>query len=168
MRTRQRTIALVAAAAVLLGLVLAEGWYVWLRGEPHPTADRPVTVSDLVQAAAVDAAAKSTAEILSTSWQDYDKQAAQAEALMTDGFAADYAQTSGDIKDQFLQTKTAVTFTVAWAGVYHASSYRVQALLFLDQLVTHGNGGPTTTPYRALVTVVPSDRGWLVSDISTR
>jgi len=168
MTTRQRLVALSAAAALLLGLVLAEGWYAWLRDVQQPTAERPVTVTDLVEATAVDAAQKSTAEILTTSWKDYDAQASQATSLMTDSFAAEYAQTSADIKAQFISTKTAVTYSVAWAGVYRASADQVQALLFLDQVVTKGNGGPTTTPYRALVTVVSTDRGWLVSDISTR
>jgi len=168
MTTRQRTLALLAAAVLLVALVLGEGWYLWLRGDSQPTAERPVTVSDLVEATAVDTAQKSTAEILSTSYQDYDAQATQAKALMTDTFAAKYGETSDDIKTAFIQAKTSVTFTVAWAGVYRASKDQVQALLFLDQVVTKGGGGPTTTPYRALVTVVPSDHGWLVADIQTR
>jgi Mce-associated membrane protein len=168
MTTRLRILALGVTAALLLGLILWEGWYVWLRDDPQPTAERPVTVSDLVEATAVDTAQKSTAEILSTSYQDYDAQATQAKALMTDTFAAKYGETSADIKTAFIEAKTTVTFTVAWAGVYRASKDQVQALLFLDQVVTKGGGGPTTTPYRALVTVVPSDRGWLVADIQTR
>ena len=168
MTARQRVIALVGAAVLLVVLVLTEGWYVWFKGDPQPTADRPVTVSDLTQAAAVDAAANSTAEILSTSWQDYDAQATQAEALMTEGFAVEYAQTSDDVKDAFLTAKTKVDMTVVWAGVYRASADRVDALLFLDQVVTRGKAAPITTPYRALVSVVKTDTGWLVSDIQTR
>jgi len=165
---RQRVIALVAAAVLLVALVLTEIWYVWVKGDPQPTADHPVTVSDLTQAAAVDAAASSAAEILSTSWQDYDAQATQAEALMTDTFAVKYAQTSDDVKAAFLKKKTKVDMTVAWAGVYRASADRVDALLFLDQVVTRGKSAPITTPYRALVSVVKTDTGWLVSNIETR
>ena len=168
MTARQRIIALVAAAILLVALVLTEGWYVWLKGDPEPTADRPVTVSDLTQAAAVDAAASSAAEILSTSWQDYDAQATQAEALMTDSFAVEYSQTSEDVRAAFLKAKTKVDMTVVWAGVYRASADRVDAVLFLDQVVTRGKDAPITTPYRALVSVVKTDTGWLVSDIETR
>jgi len=168
MSARQRMIALAVAAVLLVGVVLAEGWYLWLRGDESPTAEHPVTVSDVTQAAAVDAASSATAEILSTSYQDYDEQATKAEALMTDTFGAQYDQTSDDIRDAFIGAKTAVDMQVVWAGVYRASAEQVQALLFLDQVVTKGEGSPTVTPYRALVTVVPSDHGWLVADIQTR
>jgi Mce-associated membrane protein len=169
MSPRQRLTALVLVCLLLLGLVLLEGWYVWLRGAPRPTAERPVTVSEVVQATAVDTAQKSTAEILSTTWKGYDDQATQAEALMTDSFAAEYAQTSADIRQEFLRTRTTVTYGVAWAGVYRASADQAQVLMFLDQVVTKKGGGPTTTPYRALVSVVrDADRGWLVADIQTR
>lgn len=163
-----RVIALLFAVLFLVVSLVAEGWYVWGDHDPKPTAERPVTVSELTQAAAVDAAARSTAEILSTSWQDYDTQAEQAKALMTDTFATNYAETSDDIKAAFVRARTTVDMRVVWAGVYRASAEQVQALLFLDQMVTRGNGGPRTTPYRALVTVENTDRGWLVSDIQTR
>ena len=164
----QRLAGLITALVLLVALVLVEVSYVWLAGDPKPTADRPVTVSDLAEATAVDAAGKSVAEILSTSYDDYDAQATQAESLMTESFALKYSQTSDDIKDAFIAAKTKVEMTVAWAGVYRASADQVQALLFLDQVVTKGSGGPTVTPYRALVTVLKTDKGWLVSDIETR
>lgn len=164
----RRLVALIAAGVVLDGVLVAEGWDLFLRDDPSPTAARPVTVGDITQAAAVDTAAKSTAEILSTTWKDYDAQATGAEALMTPTFAAQYKQTSDDIKQEFVAARTVVDMKVAWAGVYRASPEQVEALLFLDQAVTKGNGAPTTTPYRALVTVVKSGTGWLVSDIETR
>ena len=52
-----------------------------------------------------------------------------------------------------------------------ASAEQVQALLFLDQYVEKRvDGEPTTdfAQYRALVTVVHTDQGWLVSDIETQ
>jgi Mce-associated membrane protein len=163
-----RLAALVVAVVVLLTGFGLEVRYVWFAEEPHATEDHPVAMSDVTQATAVDAAANATAEILSTSWEDYDAQATQAEVLMTDTFAIQYAQTSDDIKQAFLSKKTKVDMTVVWAGVYRASADQVQALLFLDQVVSRGSSVPTTTPYRALVTVVNTDKGWLVSDIQTR
>jgi Mce-associated membrane protein len=44
----------------------------------------------------------------------------------------------------------------------------VQALVFFTQLVTHHGTDLKTTPYRALVTVVNTDQGWLVDDIQTK
>jgi len=44
----------------------------------------------------------------------------------------------------------------------------VQALVFLNQYVSKDGGDTTYTPYRALVTVVHTDRGWLVSGLDTK
>lgn len=165
---RNRVVVLAVATVALLGILAAQAWYLWLADEPKPTAERPVTVSDLTQATAVDAARAAAEEILSTSWEDYDAQAEQAKSLMTETYAIEYDETSDDIKDAFVAARTAVDMRVVWAGVYRASAEQVQALLFLDQVVTRGESGLRTTPYRALVTVVNTDRGWLVSAIETR
>jgi len=165
---RNRLIALIAAAVCLVGILGGEAWYLWLSDGPKPTAERPVTVSDLAQATAVDAARASAEEILSTTWEDYDAQVEKAQSLMTETFAIEYGETSGDIRDEFIASKTSVDMKVVWAGVYRASAEQVQALLFLDQVTTRGDSGVRTTPYRVLVTVVSSERGWLVSSIEAR
>jgi hypothetical protein len=43
----------------------------------------------------------------------------------------------------------------------------VQALLFLDQRVVAGTGRPSYNARRALVTMVRTDRGWLVGNVQT-
>ena len=56
-------------------------------------------------------------------------------------------------------------------SVVQASPEQVQALLFLNQYVEKiEDGEPRTSyaQYRALVTVVHTDHGWLVSDIETQ
>ena len=53
-------------------------------------------------------------------------------------------------------------------GVVHATRTEVQALVFLNQYVSKDGGDTTYTPYRALVTVVHTDRGWLVSALDTK
>lgn len=156
------------ALVVLVGVLAVEAWVLWFREPPAPTADHPVTVPDVRQAAAVGAASDAVAEILSTSWQDYDAQADAAQDLMTDDFAGKYAETSREIKDSFVEAKTSVEVEVAWAGVHRAGPDSVQALLFLDQVVSRGGEDPRTIPFRALVTVVPSEGEWLVADIVTR
>ncbi len=57
---------------------------------------------------------------------------------------------------------------VAAAGVVSASENEVKALLFLNQYVTTDGKDTSYTPYRALVTVVDTEQGWLVSDIETQ
>lgn len=157
---------------VVVGLLVAvlafEAWVIWVREAPGPTADRPVTISDVEQAAAVDAAATAVTEILTTGWQEYDAQAAEARTRMTDEFGAEYAETSAEIKEAFVKAKTDVTVEVAWSGVYRAGPEQVQALLFLDQMVTRDGRDPRTVPFRALATMVSTDTGWLVADIDTR
>ena len=49
-----------------------------------------------------------------------------------------------------------------------ASEDEVKALLFLNQYVTTDGKDTSYTPYRALVTVVDTEQGWLVSDIETQ
>lgn len=156
------------AIVVLVAVLAVEAWVLWFRDVPAPTAEHPVLISDVRQAAAVDVAADSLTEILSTTWEEYDAQAEQARDLMTDDFAAQYGETSDEIKDAFVEARTDVEVTVAWAGVYRAGEEQVQALVFLDQVVTRDGSDPRTIPFRALVTVVPSGKEWLVADIDTR
>ena len=88
---------------------------------------------------------------------------------MTDDFAKEYRQTADDIKDDFVAAKTELQVR---GGRRRASCRRartqVQALLFLNQYVSKDGGDTAYTPYRALVTVVHTDQGWLVSDIETK
>jgi hypothetical protein len=51
--------------------------------------------------------------------------------------------------------------------VVRASPDEVQALLFLDQRVVAGSGDPSYNARRALVTMVRTDRGWLVGNVQT-
>lgn len=163
-----RLLALPVAAVLLLAVLAAEGWYLWLRDEPNATAERPVTTSLVTEGAAVDTGAKSVAQILSTTWKEYDEQAEQAQGLMTKSFAKEYGQTSDQIREAFISSKTEVEMTVEWAGVYRAEPDKVQVLVFMNQVVTRAGGTPRVVPFRALVTVVPSGSGWLVSDLTTR
>jgi Mce-associated membrane protein len=87
---------------------------------------------------------------------------------MTDSFAAEYRKTVGDIRGDFVEAKTELTVKVVAAGVVRASSQQVQALLFLNQYVQKQGKDTAFTPYRALVTVVHTEHGWLVSDIETQ
>ena len=168
---RRTTIALVAALVVLLAVGIAETIYLVRDDTPTVSAQRPVVTGTLTQRAAVDAAAKSTEEILSTSYEDYDHQIDQATSKMTDTFAEQYRQTADGIKDQFIAQRTKLQFKVVAQGVVQASPEQVQALLFLNQYVEKTvDGQPKTdiAQYRALVTVVHTDQGWLVSNIETQ
>lgn len=168
---RRTTIALVVAVVLLLGIGAAEVVYLVRDATPTVSAARPVVTGELTHRAAVEAAARSTEEILSTTYENYDQQVDQATAKMTDAFAAQYRETSAGIRDRFVANRTRLQVKAIAQGVVQASPAQVQALLFLDQYVEKTeNGQPRTDyrQYRALVTVVHTDQGWLVSDIETQ
>ena len=90
---------------------------------------------------------------------------------MTDTFAKEYRSTSDGIKDDFIAQKTKLQVKAVAQGVVQASPAQVQALLFLNQYVEKEQDGKPQTAYaqyRALVTVVHTDQGWLVSNIETQ
>lgn len=162
------TLVLVVALVLLLVIAIAEAWFLWLREEPVVSADRPVVTGEVTHRSAVEAASRAADEIVSTSYKNYDEQVDQAVGQMTDGFATRYRQTAEDVKDQFVRARKEVQVEVAAASVVRADESQVQALLFLNQYVTTDGKDTSYTPYRALVTVVNTDQGWLVSDIETK
>jgi Mce-associated membrane protein len=162
------TLVLVVAIVLLLVVAAAEAWFLWLREDPVVSADRPVVTGEVTHRSAVEAASRAADEIVSTSYKNYDEQVDQAVGQMTDGFAARYRQTAEDVKDQFVRARKEVQVEVAAASVVRADESQVQSLLFLNQYVTTDGKDTSYTPYRALVTVVNTDQGWLVSDIETK
>ena len=162
------TLVLVVALVVLIGVAAFEGWYLWLREDPVVSSDRPVVTGEVAHRSAVEAASEAADEIVSTSYTNYDEQVDQAVGMMTDEFAGRYRQTAEDVREQFVDARKEVQVEVAAAGVVRASPSQVEALLFLNQYVTTDGKDTSYTPYRALVTVVDTEQGWLVSDIETK
>jgi Mce-associated membrane protein len=164
------------ATTVLIGLVavlalVAGGLFARDAAQGDATAKpsrQPVVIGSDDATAAVDAAAKAAETIVATSYQDYNKQVDEATGLMTDAFAKEYRQTAEDIKPAFVGAKTEIEARVVAQGIVHATRTEVQALVFLNQYVSKDSGDTVYTPYRALVTVVHTDRGWLVSNLDTK
>jgi Mce-associated membrane protein len=165
---RRSTLVLVVAIVLLVGVAVAEGWYLWLREDPIVSAERPVVTGEVAHRSAVEAASEAADDIVSTSHKNYDEQVEQAVSKMTDGFASQYRKTAEDVREQFVEAKKEVQVEVAAAGVVRASPTQVEALLFLNQYVSTDGKETAYTPYRALVTVVDTEQGWLVSDIETQ
>jgi len=155
---------------VALGLA-AGGLLAWDRFGDDAAAEpsaQPVVISGDDATDAVSAAAKAAETIVATSYDDYDQQVDEATALMTDAFAKEYRQTAQDIEPDFVKARTEIQARVVAQGIVHATATEVQALVFLNQYVSKDGGDTTYTPYRALVTVVHTDRGWLVSGLDTK
>lgn len=169
--SRRTTVVLAAVLVLLVAGASVEAYYLLHDDTPTVSAKRPVVVGDATVGEAVETAANSTAAILSTTYQDYDGQIDEATKKMTDTFAAQYRQTADGIKDQFIAQQTKLQVKAVAQGVVQASPSQVQVLLFLNQYVQKvENGKPKTgfAQYRALVTVVHTDHGWLVSNIETK
>ncbi len=162
------TIALVAALVLVVGLLVAEGLYLWATDEPVVSASRPVVTGEMAHRSAVDAASEAAKEIVSIKYQDYDAEVETAASKMTDPFAEEYRRTAEEIRAEFVAAEKEVEVQVVVAGVVRASSEQVQALLFLNQYVSTKGKGTTVTPYRTVVTVDDTESGWLVSDIQTK
>ena len=166
--TRRTTAVLTAAALVLAAAVAGEAWYLWGGSSPVPTSQRPVVVGDIAARSAVEVAATDAAAIFSTSPRRYDQHVARTTSLMTDDMAARYRATAARVRDRVLAAGTTTTTRVAASGVVRATSGEVLALLFLDQRTTTAGGRPSYDARRALVTMVRTDRGWLVGNVQTR
>jgi Mce-associated membrane protein len=163
-----RTTGVLAVCALVLASVVAgEAWYLWGVSEPTPSASRPVVIGDIEARSVVEAAAQDAAAIFSVSWKDYDRHLDRAAALMTDSFAATYRTTAASVRARVVSSRTRTTTRVASSGVVRASPDQVQALLFLDQRVVADGGAPSYNARRALVTMVRTDRGWLVRNVQT-
>jgi Mce-associated membrane protein len=167
---RRATLALVVVIVLLVAVALGEGWYLWVKDDSGavPTAEQPVVTSEVATASAVDTAAQALKDIVETSWKDYDQQVEEAMTKMTSTFAKEYRGTAEPIAAEIKRSKTEIKVEVTGQGVVRASAEQVQALVFLTELVTHDGTDLKSTPYRALVTVVNTDQGWLVDDIQTK
>lgn len=158
---------LVVAAVLLASVIGAEGWYVYGVSDPLPTAERPVVSGTVAHRSAVESAARSTTEILSYGFEDFDAQIDDATSQMTAPFAEEFRNSTADVKDSFVEERITQEVRVVATSVVSASDEEVRALLFLDQYVAKAGEGTSVTPYRALVTVIRSDGRWVVSDIET-
>lgn len=131
---------------------------------------RPVLPTELVVQEGVEAAAKAVQTLVSRTFGDYDAEVEAALALLTPDFATEYKETTDDVREEFIARKTTVQVRVTAQGVVRANDTELQALVFLDQYVIRNEGkDPKTsrTAYRALLTMVNTDDGWLVEDLQT-
>ncbi|MBM0125930.1 hypothetical protein [Pimelobacter simplex] len=131
---------------------------------------RPVVASVLQWRDGVEAAAKAAQELVSVDYGKYDEEVEAAVALTTSRYEEDYLKTIGDVKEQGIAQQLKVQASVVAQGVVRANRTRLEALVFLNQVVERVRDGKketVVTPYRVLVTMVHTDHGWLVDRLDT-
>jgi Mce-associated membrane protein len=168
-RTTTRATRILTSAILLLVVVLvAEGWYLWGSTAPEVSAAHPVVIGDVAAQSAAEQAAQGAAAIFTNSYRTYDGHVAHAAASMTPGFALQYRQTAKKVRAAVVRSRTVTRTRVAGVGVVTASPDQVEVLLFLDQHTRASRGRRGSATYRALVTMIHTDRGWLVGDVDTQ
>jgi Mce-associated membrane protein len=131
---------------------------------------RPVVADELAVLEGVEKAAKAAQEIVAIDHEAYDEEVDKASELMTSSFEEQYRTTATDIREEFVANRTTVQANVVAQGVVRANRTRLEALIFLNQVVSREREGePETvvTPYKVLVTMVHTDQGWLVDGLDT-
>ncbi|GAA4805105.1 hypothetical protein ACFQ0K_00280 [Nocardioides caeni] len=181
---RAKTTRMLIATLVVVALALALQCAILIvdlaRDEPQvdaseassveTTDERPVIADDKAVREGVDAAAKAALEIVAVDHRKFDDEVDAAADLMTDQFEEQYRETTAGIQEQFVANQTQVQATVVAQGVVRANLTRLQALVFLNQVVSRvREGEPETvyTPFKVLVTMVHTDQGWLVDGLDT-
>lgn len=184
-----RTSTLLALVGLVVLVLVAQcGWFVWntLRDEKVATTvsdttgdrpgiavpeGRPVVLNQLAVQEGVDAAAAAAQIMFARNWKSYDDGVENALDLMTEQFAEEYRATTEDVKKDFVAKKTSVEVRVVAQSVVRANDTELEALIFLNQYVFRGEGKnakSTYTPYRAVLTMVHTDDGWLVDGVATK
>lgn len=181
---RQKTTQVLIATLALVGIASAAQFGILLREEltdddTRPSASDgqltvpdglPVVADELAVLDGVEQAAKAAQEIVAIDYESYGDEVAKASELMTSQFEEQYRTTADDIEDEFVANKTKVEANVVAQGVVRANRTRLEALVFLNQVVSRERDGePETviTPYKVLVTMVHTDQGWLVDNLDT-
>lgn len=180
---RPKTTRMLIIALAILALLLAGQAVWWIRhdddadpravdetGSVSVPADRPVLANEVATLDGVEAAAKAAQEIVAVDFQKYDAEVDAAAGLMTATFEEQYRITAADIREEFVANRTVVQANVVAQGVVRANRTRLEALVFLNQVVSRERDGePETvvTPYKVLVTMVHTDQGWFVDGLDT-
>ncbi len=187
------TSTLLAVLGVLVVVLVAQAaWFVWnsardelvapgsaaqASNEPDGNvpisvpSGRPVVLNQLAVQEGVDAAASAAQVMFARNWKSYDEGVDSAVALMTATFGEEFRATTDDVRQEFVRKETEVQVRVVAQSVVRANDAELEALIFLNQYVFRGEGDDaksTYTPYRALVTMVHTDKGWLVDGVDTK
>jgi hypothetical protein len=124
--------------------------------------------AEATESAAADAqviAARYAEQLLSYHHAHLDRDFAESQRLMTDGFVQQYTEATGVVREEAVEDRAVVEAQVVATSVVAAGPDEVRTLLFVNQTTTTGGGSPSIDLNRVVMTLVEGDDGWQVSDL---
>ncbi|HEY0560565.1 MAG TPA: hypothetical protein VGD03_09805 [Frankiaceae bacterium] len=150
----RRALAGVAVAA-LLGVTVAAVLVAW-------AAQR----QDARRTSATAAARSYALDFSTYDYRHLDADFARVQSHLTGSFKADYASTSGSLKQLITQYRGVSTAQVVGAAPSHVGAEHATVLLFLDQTVTNTAApDPRLDRNRLTLSLLRAGDHWLVSDL---
>lgn len=161
---------LVALLVLCVGLAGAVG-LAWWRDEHPPAAATTATTATtaaITSAAARDsgpqAAARLTRTVLSYDWRTFEEDVAAAARVAAPGFRKQYARTMSGVRAETVRNRVTLTAVPVDTAIVSASSSRLVALVFVDQITTaRGSANRRLDQNRVLVTLTRHGGEWRVS-----
>lgn len=133
-----------------------------------PAAPAPSGSLGVAERTEVTAAAKTVlTKILNLSSDKYDAQVAAAARLMTPSMAAQYRKETTALRDEFLTLATDHRISDLVVAMVAGDVDRPQILAWTRQTASRDGAPATTTPARALLTMVRSDDTWLLDELDS-
>jgi hypothetical protein len=154
---------------VALCLVLAAGaGFAWYRSENPPEGKAPDGAITSVEArnAGLQAATELTQKMLSFDWKTLDTDTKAAEAVLAPTLRAEYTKQMAKIKDQTIKNQVKLTASVVASSIVSATSHKVVALLFVNQLTTaKGVSNQRVDTSRVVATLTREEGEWRLQKV---
>ena len=151
--------------ALCLVLVVVAG-YAWYRSENPEEGQAPdgVITSSQARDAGMAAAARLTQKVLSYDWKTLASDMKASEAVLAPSFRSEYTKAMNDVKAQTVKNQVKLTAAVVATSIISASTTKVQALVFVNQVTTaKGSGNQRLDQNRVRVTLTRDGGDWRVS-----
>ncbi|MBY8874895.1 hypothetical protein K7640_23995 [Micromonospora sp. PLK6-60] len=151
---RPRLVPSLVVAIVLAATVAGVAWW-----DDHRAAQRDTAVRQAL--ATAPAAAKA---IFSYDYRTFDDSVANGRTFTTGDFAAEYAQTTGALRQTATKQQAVVLAEVSSTGVVTAAADRVELLVYLNQYRRNvSTAGEKVDQNRVVLVLVPEGGDWKVS-----
>lgn len=157
---------LLSGLLVLCLVLVAVAAFAWYRSENPDEGRSPdgVITSSEARDAGMVAATKLTQKVLSYDWKTLDADMKSSEAVLAPSFRGEYTKAMDDVKAQTVKNQVKLTAAVVATSIISASTQKVQALVFVNQITTaKGSGNQRLDQNRVRVTLTRDDGDWRVS-----